>query len=279
MVTRDADAVEQLFVTNTHDNFFFFTNRGRVFQLKVYDVPDASRQAKGIPVVNMVQLEAGETVAAVQTIPAGRTTGYLVMATINGTVKRTDLEQFKNVRRTGLRAITLDEDDDLAWRKLAKGDEDIMLVTAKGNSIRFPQEQVRPMGREAAGVKGISLGKGDTVILMDLIGKTSTHLLTITEHGFGKRSPLEEYKIQRRSGQGMSAAKLNAKTGALMAARVVSGDDSEVILMSSAGLATRTEVTSIRQTGRATQGVIVMRLNRGDTVCSMAPIARDESED
>jgi DNA gyrase subunit A len=279
MVTRDADAVEQLFVTNTHDNFFFFTNRGRVFQLKVYDVPDASRQAKGIPVVNMVQLEAGETVAAVQTIPAGRTTGYLVMATINGTVKRTDLEQFKNVRRTGLRAITLDEDDDLAWIKLAKGDEDIMLVTAKGNSIRFPQEQVRPMGREAAGVKGISLGKGDTVILMDLIGKTSTHLLTITEHGFGKRSPLEEYKIQRRSGQGMSAAKLNAKTGALMAARVVSGDDSEVILMSSAGLATRTEVTSIRQTGRATQGVIVMRLNRGDTVCSMAPIARDESED
>jgi DNA gyrase subunit A len=279
MVTRDADAVEQLFVSNTHDNIFFFTTRGRVFQLKVYDVPDASRQAKGIPVVNMVQLDAGEDVAAVQTIPSGQTTGYLVMATTNGTVKRTDLEQFKNVRRTGLRAITLDEDDDLAWVKLAKGEEDIMLVTAKGNSIRFPQVQVRAMGREAAGVKGISLAKGDSVILMDLIGRASTHLLTITEHGFGKRSPLDEYKVQRRSGQGMSAAKLNAKTGALIAARVVSGDESEVILMSSAGLATRTEVTSIRQTGRATQGVIVMRLNKGDTVCSMAPIARNAVED
>jgi DNA gyrase subunit A len=114
---------------------------------------------------------------------------------------------------------------------------------------------------------------------MDLIGKTSTHLLTITEHGFGKRSPLDEYKIQRRSGQGMSAARLNAKTGALIAARVVSGEESEVILMSSAGLATRTEVTSIRQTGRATQGVIVMRLNKGDTVCSMAPIARNDADD
>jgi DNA gyrase subunit A len=278
MVTRDADAVEQLFISSTHDNIFFFTNRGRVFQLKVYDVPDASRQAKGIPVVNMVQLEVGETVAAVQTIPAGQTKGFLVMATTNGTVKRTDLEQFKNVRRTGLRAITLDEDDDLAWVKLATGDEDIMLVTAKGNSIRFPQAQVRAMGREAAGVKGISLSKSDTVILMDLIGKLSTHLLTITEHGFGKRSPLEEYKIQRRSGQGMSAARLNSKTGALIAARVVGGDDSEVILMSSAGLATRTEVTSVRQTGRATQGVIVMRLNKGDTVCSMAPLARNDSE-
>src|SRR5947209_18145941 len=129
MVTRDADAVERLFVTNTHDNIFFFTNTGRVFQLKVYDVPDASRQGKGTPVVNLVQLDAGETVQSVLTIPKGKTTGFLVMATTHGTVKRTALEQFRNVRRTGIRGITLDEGDELAWVELADGDEDVMLVT------------------------------------------------------------------------------------------------------------------------------------------------------
>ena len=160
MVTRDADAVERLFVTNTHDNILFFTNRGRVFQLKVYEVPDASRQGKGTPVVNLVQLEPNETVPTVLTLPKGQTEGFIVMATTDGTVKRTPLEQFKNVRRNGLRAITLEEGDELAWVEVASGDEDVMLVTRKGHSIRFPQEQVRSMGREAAGVKGIKLRQG-----------------------------------------------------------------------------------------------------------------------
>ncbi|MBV9278483.1 MAG: DNA gyrase subunit A [Chloroflexi bacterium] len=270
MVTRDADAVEQLFVTNTHDNILFFTNRGRVFQLKVYDVPDASRQAKGIPVVNLVQLDAGEDVSAVVTLPAGKTSGYLVMATTEGTVKRTDLEQFRNVRRNGLRAITLDDGDELAWAKVADGDEDVMLVTRQGNSIRFAQEEVRPMGREAAGVKGISLRAGDAVIRMDLIGKGSTHLLVVTNKGYGKRSPLSEYKVQRRGGQGMAATKVTPKTGNIIAARVVNGQETEVIMMSAEGLVTRTDVKSIRETARATQGVIVMRLNKGDELCSMA---------
>jgi len=276
MVTRDADAVEQLFVTNTHDNILFFTNRGRVFQLKVYDVPDASRQAKGLPVVNLVQLDAGENVSAVLTVPKGKTSGFMVLATTGGTVKRTALEQFRNVRRNGLRAITLDSGEELAWVKVADGDEDIMLVTYKGHSIRFSQDQVRPMGREAAGVKGISLRPNDSVIRMELVGKDSTHLLVVTRNGYGKRSPLMDYKVQRRSGQGMSAARVTPKTGEIVAARVVNAEDAEVLMMSAEGLVTRTDVRSIRETARATQGVIVMRLNKGDTVCSMATMSRAE---
>ena len=276
MVTRDADAVERLFVTNTHDNLFLFTNRGRVFQMKVYDVPDASRQGKGIPVVNLVQLDPDETVQTVLTIPKGKTSGYLVMATTKGTVKRTALEQFRNVRRNGLRAITIDQEDELAWVDVADGNEDVMLVTRNGNFIRFGQDQVRPMGREAAGVKGITLRKDDVVIRMDLVGAGNTHLLTITENGFGKRAPLAEYKQQRRGGLGAAATKLSSKTGRLVGARVVGGEDAEVIMMSVQGLVTRTDIKSIRQTGRATQGVIAMRLNKGDAVCSMAPVSRSE---
>ncbi|MGH2441639.1 MAG: DNA gyrase subunit A [Chloroflexota bacterium] len=272
MVTRDADAVERLFVTNTHDNILFFTNRGRVFQLRVYDVPDATRQAKGTAVVNLVQLDPDETVQSVLTIPHGRTDGFLVMATTNGTVKRTALEQFKNVRRNGLRAITIDPEDELAYAAVAEGDEDIMLVTRAGYFIRFDQDQVRAMGREAAGVKGIKLRPRDHVIRMDLVGAACTHLLVVTEKGYGKRGPLSEYKNQRRGGQGSTASKISSKTGDIVGARVVGIEDTEVIMMSVQGLVTRTNVKSIRQTGRATQGVIVMRLNKGDTVTSMATL-------
>jgi DNA gyrase subunit A len=276
MVTRDADEVERLFVTNTHDNILFFTNRGRVFQLKVYDVPDASRQAKGTPVVNLVQLDPDETVSTVLTLPNGKTGGYMVMATTDGTVKRTELEQFKNVRRNGLRAITLDDGEELAWAEVAEGNEDILLVTHQGYSIRFPQEQVRPMGREASGVKGIALHKDDRVIRMDLVGDTATHIVLVAEKGYGKRSPLREYKIQRRGGQGTTAIKLSDKTGNIVGARVVGQDDTELILMSAEGLVTRTDVKSIRQTARATQGVIVMRLNKGDFLTSMATLNKAE---
>ena len=276
MVTRDADATERLFVTNTHDSIYFFTNRGRVFQLRVYDVPDASRQAKGTPVVNLVQLDANETVQSVLTIPKDQTSGFLVLATTNGTVKRTPLQAFRNVRRNGLRAITLDENDELAWVEASEGDEDVMLVTRNGYSIRFDQHQIRSMGREAAGVRGIRLRSEDQVIRMDLVRAESTHLLVITENGFGKRTRLPEYHRQGRGGMGSIAAKPNAKTGKLVGARVVDKEDAEVIMMSVQGLITRTEVKAIRQTGRAAAGVIVMRLNKGDSVCSMAALNASE---
>jgi DNA gyrase subunit A len=280
MVTRDLDAVVRLFVTNTHDNILFFTNRGRVFQLKVYDVPDATRTAKGTPVVNLVQLDAGETVSSVLTVPRGRTTGYLVMATTNGTVKRTELEQFKNVRRNGIRAITLDEGDELTWVELATGTEDVLLVTRQGQAIRFDlKEQVRPTGRDSVGVRGIRLRKGDAVIRMDLVTPSSTDLLVVTENGFGKRTPLTEYRIQARGGQGITTARLTPKSGGIVAARVVGEDDAEVIMMSTSGLVTRTGVKSIRETGRSTQGVIVMRLNKGDTLSSLAPVSKSDQAD
>src|SRR5579884_1752394 len=272
MVTRDADAVDKLFVTNTHDSIMFFTNRGRVFQLRVYDVPDATRQAKGTPVANLVQLDPNEHVSAVRTIPHDRTNGYLVMATTHGTVKRTALDQFKNVRRNGLRAITLDEGDELAWVTWAEGTEDIMLVTRKGHAIRFAQDQARSMGREAAGVRGIRLRKGDSLVRMDLVRSGSRDLLVVTERGFGKRTPLGQFRRIGRGGQGVTAVNLTSKTGDLVAARVVGEDDAEVILMSAEGLVTRTDVMSIRETGRAAQGVIVMRLNNGDTVTGMATL-------
>jgi DNA gyrase subunit A len=198
------------------------------------------------------------------------------MATTHGTVKRTELEQFRNVRRNGLRAITLDDGDELAWVAVADGKEDIMLVTRKGQCIRFNQKLVRAMGREAAGVKGIVLRRDDSVIRMDLVKDSSRDLLIITENGYGKRSPLDEYRPQGRGGQGITTAKVTPKTGNLVAARVVGEDDAEVIMMSAEGLVTRTEVMSIREIGRATQGVIVMRLNKGDAVCSMATLSRSE---
>jgi DNA gyrase subunit A len=212
----------------------------------------------------------------VRTIPHGKTDGYLVMATTKGTVKRTALEQFKNVRRNGLRAITLDEEDELAWVLWASGSEDIMLVTARGMGIRFKQDQIRAMGREAAGVRGIRLRKGDSVIRMDLVGNKNNDLLVVTEHGFGKRTPLAEFRVIGRGGMGVTAAKLTAKTGDLVAARVVGDGDAEAIMMSAEGLVTRTDVKSIRETGRAAQGVIVMRLNKGDTVTSMATLSAAE---
>ncbi|MGH2447573.1 MAG: DNA gyrase subunit A, partial [Chloroflexota bacterium] len=275
MVTRDADAVEQLFVTNTHDNMLFLTNLGRVFQLKVYEVPDSSRTSKGTPVVNLVQLDAGETVSAVRTIPSGTTSGYLVMATTHGTVKRTELSQFKNVRRNGMRAITLDKGDELAWVKLAQGDEDLILVTRQGQAIRFDLAgQVRPTGRGAAGVRGIRLRNNDAVIRMDLVANPEDQLLVVTEHGFGKRTPLKHYRVTNRGGLGITAAKLTAKSGKIVAARVVGDEAGEAIMISAEGLMTRTEIKSIRQTGRAAQGVIVMRLNQGDTLCSMATLGK-----
>ena len=276
MVTRDADAVERLFVTSTHDNMLFFTNRGRVFQLKVYEVPDASRQGKGTPVVNLVQLEPGETVSTVLTLPAKQTSGYMVMATTDGTVKRTSLDQFRNVRRNGLKAITIAEGEELAWAEIAEGDEDIMLVSRKGLIIRFPQEQVRPMGREAAGVKGITLRNDDLVIRMDLVSGNDENLLVVTENGYGKRSKMSQYKIQRRGGQGTTVTRVTPKTGNIVAARVVRDENTEVIMMSVQGLVTRTDVHSVRETARATQGVIVMRLNKGDAVVSMATLPATE---
>jgi len=277
MVTRDADAVSQLFVANTHDNILFFTNRGRAFQLKVYELPDKDRTARGVPVANVIAAEPGERVGAILTLPAGRVDGYIVMATTRGTIKRTPLYDFRNVRRSGLIAIGLADDDELAWVHLSAGDEDMMLVTTDGRAIRFQQEDVRSMGRPAAGVRGIRLHSDDRVVAMGLVCEQGD-LLVVTEEGYGKRTALAEYPTHGRGGGGVATIRPGDRIGPIVAAAVTHDSIGEMILMSGGGKIIRQPIDTVPRLGRATQGVRLMRLNEGDSVVSMAFLRDGEEE-
>jgi DNA gyrase subunit A len=269
MVAREADEVNRLLACNTLDSLLFLTTRGRAYQLKVYELPATGRQARGVPVNNLIALEPGEGVATVLVMARdGLREGYLVLATRQGIIKRTPLEHFVTVRRTGLNAITVDPEDDLKWVEAAEGNEDIVLVTSDGRSIRFPQDQVRSMGRGAAGVMGIRLRPGDSMVAMGL-ARPDCDLLVVTERGIGKRTSLDQYRAQTRNGQGVYTIKDADKVGAIVAAAVVSSD-MEMVLMSAGGQVIRQPVSSVRLTGRNTQGVKVMSLNEGDSVVSMA---------
>ncbi len=280
MVTRDADAVAHLFVTNTHDNILFFTNRGRAFQLKVYELPEAGRTARGVPVANIIAAEPGERVTAALTFEKGQSDGYIVMATTRGTIKRTSLYDFRNVRRSGLIAIGLNDDDELAWVQLSTGNEDIMLVTSDGRAIRFEQEDVRSMGRPAAGVRGIRLQPDDRVVAMGLVAEGGD-LLIVTEEGYGKRSPLKDYPTHGRGGGGVATIRPGEKIGSIVAAAITTDELGDLILMSAGGQVIRQGLDHVPQLGRATQGVRLMRLNEGDNVVSMAFLgdSGDESDD
>jgi len=277
MVTREADAVSQLFVANTHDNILFFTNKGRAFQLKVYELPDKDRTARGVPVANVIAAEPGERVSAILTLPAGRTDGYIVMATTRGTVKRTPLYDFRNVRRSGLIAIGLADDDELAWVQLSAGDEDVMLVTTDGRAIRFEQEDVRSMGRPAAGVRGIRLKPDDRVVAMGLVQEQGD-LLVVTDEGYGKRTALVEYPTHGRGGGGVATIRPDDKIGPIVAAAVTHDTVGEMILMSGGGKIIRQPIDTVPRLGRATKGVRLMRLNEGDNVVSMAFLGDGEPD-
>jgi len=277
MVTREADAVSQLFVANTHDNILFFTNKGRAFQLKVYELPDKDRTARGVPVANVIAAEPGERVSAILTLPAGRTDGYIVMATTRGTVKRTPLYDFRNVRRSGLIAIGLADDDELAWVQLSAGDEDVMLVTTDGRAIRFEQDDVRSMGRPAAGVRGIRLKPDDRVVAMGLVQEQGD-LLVVTDEGYGKRTALVEYPTHGRGGGGVATIRPGDKIGPIVAAAVTHDTVGEMILMSGGGKIIRQPIDTVPRLGRATQGVRLMRLNEGDNVVSMAFLGDGEPD-
>ena len=303
MVTREEDAVERLFVTNTHDNILFFTNKGRAYQLKVYEVPEAGRTARGVPVANIIATEPTERVTAALTFPEpdgrrkteggrgaptsdfrlpssdanGHTDGYIIMATTRGTIKRTPLHDFRNVRRSGLIALGLADDDELAWVQLSAGTEDIMLVTSDGRAIRFQQDDVRPMGRPAAGVRGIRLQSADRVVAMGL-AQPGGDLLIVTEEGYGKRTPLADYPVHGRGGGGVATVRPGAKIGAVVAAATTTDAHGEMILMSAGGKIIRQPVGAVPRLGRATQGVRLMRLNEGDGVVSMAFVGDDEPD-
>ena len=272
-VTREEDAVEHLLVANTHDWALFFTNRGRVFSSKVHTIPDASRQAKGIPIINLpgVQVEAREVPMATITLTDFRDAKYLVLATKRGIIKKSPLEQFEKVRASGIIAITLDEDDELAWVDVASGSDDIIIATALGKIARFHEAEVRPMGRPAGGVIGIRLArKGDEVISMSVV-QPDADLLVLTETGYGKRVPLTEFRVKHRGGQGVGLISLEGrKTGNVAAVQQVTELDEELFLISSGGQVIRTETNTINRYSSAARGVIVMRLAEGDRVVAIA---------
>ncbi|NLM42567.1 MAG: DNA gyrase subunit A [Clostridiales bacterium] len=272
--TREDDFVEHLFITSTHNYLLFFTNKGRMYRLKAYEIPEAGRQAKGTALVNLLQLDKGEMVNAVITIKGFEDEGYLIFMTKNGIIKKTELKQYDTQRSTGLNAITLKDGDEVISVKLTRGTSELIAVTKNGLAIRFLEEDVRSMGRTAMGVKGVNLGKDDDVIAMDIV-EENADLLVISEKGFGKRTPLEEYRVQHRGGKGVITSKITKKTGCLVGAKVIK-DDCEVMLISAEGVIIRMHVKDISQMGRSTQGVTLMKLAENDSVVTLAKIVPEE---
>lgn len=276
LTTKEEDMVSHFLSTTTHSDMLFFTNRGRVFQLKAYDIPAASRTAKGQAIVNFLQLPGEEKVNVVLSTTDLKPYQYLVMVTKNGVIKKVDIESFKSVRRSGLIAIKLRPADQLRWVKPSTGKDDIMLVTANGQSIRFRETTVREMGRNAAGVRGIKVKSGDEVSGMDLVheGKAETgeQLLVVMGNGFGKRTPLKQYKVQGRGGTGIRTAKTTDKTGKAVTAFIVNTklEQNDIIVISQKGQVIRLPMKSVSVLGRDTQGVRVMRFSeKNDRVASV----------
>lgn len=276
MATKEEDAISHFFVANTHDNLMFFTNSGKIYQTRGYEVPESSRQAKGKAIVNFLQVSPQDRITAI--VPISKKvekTGYLVMVTANGIIKKVAVEEFSSVRRNGMAAIKLKKDDELKWVKISSGSDEISLVTSDGAAIRFKEKDVRPMGRGAGGVIGMRLDKGAKVVGAEVIPTKSVRglrLLVVMANGYGKRTDLTAYKIQRRGGKGIFTAKITAKTGDIVSAHVTSEEDKEIIAVSRRGVVIRTELASISVLGRATQGVRIMKLEPGDAVASVVVV-------
>ncbi len=275
--TREEDFVKNLFVTSTHHFIMFFTNKGRVYRLKAYEIPESGRQAKGTAIVNLLQLNGDEKVTTVIPIQEYKEGLYLVMATKNGLVKKTDLMEYDNIRKGGLAAVSLRENDELIDVKLTDGNQDIILSTVKGMAIRFNETDARPIGRVSQGVKGMELDEGDFIIGMEVCTDNTT-LLVVTENGFGKRTELDEYKVQTRGGKGVLTYRITEKTGKSIGMLLVSEED-DIMLISSDGTIIRMKVNEISILGRATQGVTLMRMSEGNNVVSVARMVNEDSEE
>ena len=276
--TKDEDIIAKSVYGTNHNDLLFFTNLGRVFSLPMYEIPEAGRTAKGTPVVNLLQLQPDEKVTEILNL--SRSEGdYIVMCTTGGTIKKSELELFKNIRRSGLIACGVKDGETLHWARMSSGTDHIFIVTREGKSIRFPEEGVRPMGRAAAGVRGIRLKGNDEVIQMDILYPESpAKLLTVMENGLGKMSKVAEYREQSRGGSGVKVANLNAKTGKVAGARVIGeGMKGDLLIVTKNGQTLRTPLEGIKTAGRATQGVILMK-NKKDQVSSISIIHDEEIE-
>ncbi len=263
MQTREEDVVDIFLATTTHKQLLFFTNQGRVFSTKAYEIPATTRAAKGQAIQNFLELGPDEKVTAVQALPTKEDVGeYLVMATRLGHIKKTSRREFENIRRTGLRAITLNEGDTLEWVETSSGKDEIMIITKGGQAIRFKEKDVRGMGRVAAGVRGIRLKKGDHVVAMHVVPNLNYEVLVIAEKGLGKRTPVKEYRIQGRGGSGIKTASITGKTGPLVNAELISSDNvdhTDILIISEKGQVIRFHASEVRRLGRATQGVRLMK--------------------
>jgi DNA gyrase subunit A len=269
MQTREDDTVRHLLIAHSHDALLFFTDRGRVFQLRVYELPDVSRTAKGEHIINLIAIEQRERVTAVVHVPKGVSRDYMIVATKKGEVKKTTMDEFEVVRRQGLIAMDLEEDDELIGAKLAHSDDDVLMITALGKANRFTVAELRSASRMSGGVRGIRLGKGDRVVSLNLAPQES-ELLVVTEHGYGKRTPIEDYPLHTRGGGGVITASITEKNGPIAAARVITEKDSDLMIITAGGMVIRTDVSKLHIRGRATQGVQLMHLAGGDTVVAVA---------
>jgi DNA gyrase subunit A len=277
--TREEDYALHLLTTHTHASMLFFTQSGRVFQLRVHEVPERERQAKGMPINNLIDIGSNERITSVFVRPETESEAhYMLMVTKNGYIKKTAMAEYANVRRNGLIAINLQEGDELDWVTPTRGTDEILIATELGKAIRFSEEEVRAMGRDTQGVIGIKLSNGDAVAGMATV-IPGADLLVITERGYGKRTPISEYPMHHRAGQGVFTLKITDRVGKLKAMRVVSDPEEEVLVISATGMVLRTQVGAISQIGRQTQGVIVMRLGADDQVVAIAPVAAIEETD
>ncbi len=275
--SRTGDFVEHLFVASTHDYLLFFTNRGRCYWLKVYQLPEMQRTARGRAMANLISMEEGETltrVMAVDTFDEGR---YLFFATARGTVKKTSLEAYSRPRAGGIIAINLDEGDSLVSVALTTGESQVILATADGQAVRFKESDVRSMGRTATGVRGVDLRDGDVVVDM-AVAQPGQALLTVCENGFGKKTPLEEYRLTRRGSKGVINIKVTERNGKVVALKAV-GEDDDLVMITQTGLMLRTSVGELREIGRATQGVRLIRVNEGDHVVAVARVIKEDNGD
>ena len=279
--TKDEDEIKLIRFAYNHDELLYFTNKGRVFKLPVYEIPQASRKAKGQAMVNLLQLQDGETVTAILKTAEKFNEQYLVMATRNGTIKKTKVEDFKNVRKSGLIAIKLRSDDSLEWVKECSDENEILMVSRDGKSIRFNQKDARPMGRASIGVRGMKLKKDDYVVEMDVVkNPETTELLVIMGNGLGKMTKIANYRYQSRGGTGVKTANITEKTGKVIGAKVIEKDttDADLIMISKSGQVIRLNTKQIPSQGRATQGVYLMRLRPKDKVASISLIQNIEEE-
>ena len=279
MQTLEEDFVSQLVTLSTHDHVLFFTNKGRVYKLKGYEVPELSRQSKGIPVVNAIELDNDETIStmiAVKDLESEE--DYLVFATLNGIVKRSALRNFSHINKNGKIAIGFKEDDELIAVRLTDGEDDILIGTAHGSLIRFNESALRPLGRTAAGVKGITLREGDKVVGLDVTkAETDDEILVVTENGYGKRTPVSEYRLSNRGGKGIKTATITERNGQVVCITSVEGKE-DLMIVTNAGVIIRIGVEDISQNGRAAQGVRLIKLNDDQFVSTVAKVDEEEKE-